>query len=180
MAGLTFLLALMGWMPAPLDIGVWPSLWILEKHEDRRRGPPCCRPCWTSTWATGHGGAGGGLRQLRRPGHVRHRHEFSASGLAFARQLIDMYTATLGGWSRWIIALVAFITMFSTTLTVLDGYARTLGHGFELCCAAGRDLAASAATSCPAAADGALAGDHRASDHAACGPWWTWSRSWLF
>ena len=58
--------------------------------------------------------------------------EFSASGLAFSRQLVEMYTETLGGWSRWIISLVAFITMFSTTLTVLDGYARTLGGGLTL------------------------------------------------
>ena len=66
--------------------------------------------------------------------------EFSSSGVAFARQLIDMYTATLGNWSRWLIALVAFITMFSTTLTVMDGYARTLGHGFNLLLRGSRDL----------------------------------------
>ena len=58
--------------------------------------------------------------------------EFSGSGVGFARQLVDMYTATLGRWSRWIIALVAFITMFSTTLTVLDGYSRTLAGGYRL------------------------------------------------
>jgi Mn2+/Fe2+ NRAMP family transporter len=58
--------------------------------------------------------------------------EFSASGVAFSAQLVEMYTATLGSWSHWMIALVAFITMFSTTLTVMDGYARTLGHGTRL------------------------------------------------
>ena len=58
--------------------------------------------------------------------------EFSASGIVFSRQLVDMYTGTLGGWSRWLIALVAFITMFSTTITVLDGYARTLAAGTGL------------------------------------------------
>jgi Mn2+/Fe2+ NRAMP family transporter len=58
--------------------------------------------------------------------------EFSSSGIVFARQLVDMYTSTLGGWSRWMIALVAFITMFSTTITVMDGYARTLAAGTGL------------------------------------------------
>ena len=37
--GLTFLLALMGWMPAPLDIGAWTSLWILEKNRGRETPP---------------------------------------------------------------------------------------------------------------------------------------------
>jgi Mn2+/Fe2+ NRAMP family transporter len=58
--------------------------------------------------------------------------EFSASGIVFSRQLVDMYTGTLGSWSRWLIALVAFITMFSTTITVMDGYARTLAAGAGL------------------------------------------------
>ena len=45
---------------------------------------------------------------------------------AFAQQLIDMYTQTIGEWSRWLIAAVAFLCMLKFTLTVLDGYARTL------------------------------------------------------
>jgi Mn2+/Fe2+ NRAMP family transporter len=29
-----FLIAFMGWMPAPLDISVWHSLWAIEKHKE--------------------------------------------------------------------------------------------------------------------------------------------------
>ena len=32
-----FLLALMGWMPAPLDIAVWSSLWTLAKNRADHR-----------------------------------------------------------------------------------------------------------------------------------------------
>jgi Mn2+/Fe2+ NRAMP family transporter len=64
--------------------------------------------------------------------------EFSASGAAFSRQLIDMYASALGSWSRWIISIVAFITMFSTTITVVDGYARTLDRGLRLLLVPGR------------------------------------------
>ena len=35
-AGLTFIIAFMGWMPAPLDLSVWHSLWGLEKQEQTR------------------------------------------------------------------------------------------------------------------------------------------------
>lgn len=132
-AGIGFLLALMGWMPAPLDVGVWPSLWILEK---KRGGAklPTMRQAMVD-FHVGYVGTGllaiafVSFGALVMYGTGR---EFAASGLAFSRQLVDMYTATLGGWSRWIIALVAFITMFSTTLTVIDGYARTMGGGLNL------------------------------------------------
>ena len=30
-AGLLFLIAFMGWMPAPMDISIWHSIWVLEK-----------------------------------------------------------------------------------------------------------------------------------------------------
>jgi Mn2+/Fe2+ NRAMP family transporter len=131
-AGLSFLLALMGWMPAPLDVGVWPSLWILEKHRDREQ------PTMRQAMMDFHlGYVGTGLLALAFVSFgalvmFGTGKEFSPSGLVFSRQLIEMYTDTLGGWSRWIIALVAFITMFSTTLTVLDGYARTLSGGLTL------------------------------------------------
>lgn len=137
-AGLTFLLALMGWMPTPLDVAVWPSLWILEKARITRR-----LPTMTEAMVDFHLGyvitgvlalAFLALGALVMHGTGR---EFPESAVAFGRQLVDMYAATLGGWSRWIIALVAFITMFSTTLTVLDGYARTLAGGLGLL--AGRD-----------------------------------------
>ena len=131
--GITFMLALMGWMPAPLDVGVWPSLWILEKHRGGRR-PPTMRQAMMD-FHLGYVGTGllavafvsFGALVMYGTGK-----EFSPSGLAFSRQLVEMYTETLGGWSRWIISLVAFITMFSTTLTVLDGYARTLSGGLTL------------------------------------------------
>ena len=33
-AGITFVIAFMGWMPAPLDLSVWHSLWVMEKRKD--------------------------------------------------------------------------------------------------------------------------------------------------
>ncbi len=56
---------------------------------------------------------------------------FSNSSVIFSEQLIELYARTLGTWSRWIIALIAFLTMFSTTLTTLDGYSRTLSESIR-------------------------------------------------
>ena len=38
-AGIAFLLALMGWMPAPIEVSVWPSLWALERSEYTKYRP---------------------------------------------------------------------------------------------------------------------------------------------
>jgi Mn2+/Fe2+ NRAMP family transporter len=58
--------------------------------------------------------------------------ELSNSAPVFAGQLIGMYTESIGAWSYWIIAIAAFSTMFSTTITVLDGYGRVMSRLTEL------------------------------------------------
>lgn len=133
LGGLTFLLALMGWMPAPLDIGAWSSLWVLEK--DRETTAHTDMDSALFDFNLGYFAASilavaflsfGALIMYGTGA------EFSPSGVAFSHQLVEMYTSALGGWSRWIISLVAFITMFSTTITVVDGYSRTLDRGLGL------------------------------------------------
>ena len=58
--------------------------------------------------------------------------EFASSGSAFASQLVELYTSTLGDWAYWIIIICAFTAMFSPTLTVTDAYPRTCSHLFNL------------------------------------------------
>ena len=52
--------------------------------------------------------------------------EFSGSSVGFAAQVVQLYTSTLGGWSWPIIASAAFLAMFSTTITCMDGFPRTV------------------------------------------------------
>jgi len=54
----------------------------------------------------------------------------SANGANFAGQLITMYTDTLGSWAYPLIGIAALTTMFSTTLTCLDAYPRTLEESY--------------------------------------------------
>jgi Mn2+/Fe2+ NRAMP family transporter len=44
----------------------------------------------------------------------------------FAATLVDVYTTALGEWARPVILVAGFATMFSTTLSVLDGFPRAL------------------------------------------------------
>ena len=52
--------------------------------------------------------------------------EFPNAPDAFAGQVIELYTQSLGDWSWPVIAVAAFTTMFSTLLTVIDGFPRAL------------------------------------------------------
>jgi Mn2+/Fe2+ NRAMP family transporter len=132
-AGIAFLLALMGWMPAPLDIAVWSSLWTLAKNraDHRQASVDDCRfdfhVGYVVTGVLAVAFVSFGALVMFGTGE-----RFSDGGVAFAGQLTEMYVRTLGEWTRWIIATVAFITMFSTTLTVCDGYTRTLVGGWRL------------------------------------------------
>ena len=44
----------------------------------------------------------------------------------FVSTLLELYTKNLGSWSYYLIGLTAFITMFSTVITCVDGYPRTI------------------------------------------------------
>lgn len=124
-AGITFLIALMGWMPIPIDAAAWHSLWSLEREKQTRHRSSLK----DSLLDFNIGYIGSALLALIFLGlgamvMFGSGVSFSASGAGFANQLISLYTLTLGEWAHWIIIICAFTTMFSTTLTVADAYPR--------------------------------------------------------
>lgn len=124
-----FLIALVGWMPAPLDISLWQSEWtIAEKGElDEKRSLFDFKIGYWGTTFLAVAFVFLGSFILKGSGE-----ELSANGAVFSSQIIEMYTSTLGSWSFLFVALAAFTTMFSTTLTVLDAFPRTLEKGIRL------------------------------------------------
>ena len=118
-----FLIALIGWMPAPLDISVWHSEWTLAESKELNVKKSIFDfeiGYWGTTFLAISFVALGSI-MLRGSGE-----ELSSSGALFAGQVIGMYTKTLGEWSFLFVAIAAFTTMFSTTLTVLDAFPRVL------------------------------------------------------
>ena len=130
-SSIVFLAALIGWMPAPLDISVWQSLWILEKKKSNKIsfdegifdfnvgyfGTFILGICFLSLGALVMFGSGSG---------------FSDVGSIFAGQFIELYTSTLGESVYPIIVIAAFTTMFSTTLTTLDASPRSMHKSSQL------------------------------------------------
>ncbi len=122
-----FVVALAGWMPSAIDVAVWQSLWTLAREKDSRHRPTMRESMvdfHLGYWATAFLAVcfvvlGAGVMHGRGV-------ELADSAGGFAAQVIDLYASTLGEWSRPIIAVAAFATMFSTTLTVVDGFPRAL------------------------------------------------------
>jgi Mn2+/Fe2+ NRAMP family transporter len=129
---IAFLVAFMGWMPAPLDISIWQSIWTLEKKKkekiisekeiifDFNIG-------YITTIILGICFIALGTLVMYNSGE-----NFSKQGGIFAKQLINLYTLSIGDQAFLVIAIAAFTTMFSTTITCLDASPRTMKKTFEL------------------------------------------------
>lgn len=132
-AGILFLIAFMGWMPAPLDLSVWHSLWALEKKQDEEADFNLQK----SLFDFNIGYLGTTILALffvALGALVMHGSgtTFSPKGAVFAQQLILLYTDTLGSKMGIFVGLAAFITMFSTTITCLDALPRSMAKAHVL------------------------------------------------
>lgn len=133
LSGIAFLVALMGWMPSAIDISVWHSLWTIERTKETGHAPSLKEALFDFNLGY-FGTAFLALGFLTLGAMVMYGSgaHFSPTGAGFARQLIDMYVNALGEWSRPVIGLAAFTTMFSTTLTVTDAFPRVLRKSTEI------------------------------------------------
>ena len=121
---LAFLVALMGWMPAPIEISAINSMWVVAK----RRLTKVSYQDGLFDFNVGYIGTAilavvflalGALVQFGSSETVE------MVGGKYIAQLINMYASTIGEWARLLIAVIAFMCMFGTTITVIDGYSRT-------------------------------------------------------
>ena len=130
--GFAFLIAFMGWMPGPLDISVWHSLWSLEKKKRMhnltiKQSLLDFNVGFLTTIVLGVCFVLLGALVMFDTGVG-----FSSSGGAFAQQLIALYTSSLGSGAYWVIGIAAFTTMFSTTLTTLDASPRAMAKTAQI------------------------------------------------
>ncbi|MDZ7741232.1 MAG: Nramp family divalent metal transporter [Bacteroidota bacterium] len=132
-ADIAFLIAFIGWMPAPIDISVWHSLWSVAKNKELHGSTTMgealldFRIGYIGTALLALGFLTLGALVMYGTGE-----ELSAQGSVFAGQLINLYTTSLGDALYWVIAIAALTTMFSTTITVLDAYPRVLKPTTEI------------------------------------------------
>ena len=132
-AGLFFLIALMGWMPVPVDISSWHSLWTLERIRQTGFRPRLRETLLDFNLAYVVTAA------LAVVFVVLGAYIFFGSGeelpnnsSLFAGKIVSLYTETIGDWSGLIISASAFSVMFGTIIAVFDGYSRSLARSVRL------------------------------------------------
>ena len=133
LASLAFIVSLLGWMPAPIDLSTWSSLWMhsREAQTQHKASPKEV----VIDFSIGYGITtilaclflALGVLTLFETGA-----EIPQSGIQFSKQFIELYTSSIGAFAKPIIIIAAFFTMLSTTLTCLDGYPRSLATSFLL------------------------------------------------
>jgi len=123
--GVLFLIALMGWMPTAVEASGWVSMWSVEKIKALKKRPTVEEALtefnvgyfmtallavffliigWMTLYGTGT--------------------ELSGNAVVFADQVVSLFTAHIGNWAYFFIAIAAFATMFSTCMTAHDAIAR--------------------------------------------------------
>ena len=126
-AGFAFVLALLGWMPIPLDVAAWHSLWTLERAQQTGHKPSVahalfdCRLGYLAATIMAVLFLLLGALVMYGSGET-----LPNQAVSFSARLVEMYVSSLGEWSRPLIAIAALTAMFSTTLAVTDAYPRVI------------------------------------------------------
>lgn len=132
-AGFAFVLALLGWMPIPLDVAAWHSLWTLERAKQTGHQPSVahalvdCRLGYFAATIMAVLFLLLGALVMHGSGEA-----LPNQAVAFSARLVEMYVSSLGEWSRPLIAVAALTAMFSTTLAVTDAYPRVIRALIEI------------------------------------------------
>ncbi len=130
-AGLAFIIALMGWMPTPLEFSAISSVWTAKKirddHPTREQGLLDFNVGYMTSAILALFFLALGVFVQYGSGQ-----EIAMQGGAYVGQLIEMYTQTIGEWSRGLVTFIAFLCMFGTVITCADGYGRANAESFTL------------------------------------------------
>ncbi|MCR4941289.1 MAG: divalent metal cation transporter [Campylobacter sp.] len=138
LSSLPFIVALMGWMPAPLEISAISSLWLREKKKytkiNTKNGLFDINFGYITMAVLAFVFLALGVLVQYGSGET-----IEPKSAKYISQLMQMYALMLGDWSKILIALIAFLCMFGTTLTVIDGYSRANHEAFRILIKKGQD-----------------------------------------
>ncbi len=126
-ASIGFIVIMMGWMPAPIEISCLTSLWLKSQQKEQKVTAQSALFDFNVGYI---GTAVLAIIFLALGALVLHGTgtELKSSGIGFSHQLVGLYASTIGEWARYLIAAIAFFCIFGSTITVIDGYSRALAE----------------------------------------------------
>ena len=128
-----FLIALIGWMPTAIDLSAWNSLWTLERIKQTNYKPTMKETLFDFNFGYIIS-AVLSICFVTLGAYIMYGSDniISNNKAAFANDVVNLYSTTIGDWSYLIIAAAAFSIMFGTCIAVFDGYSRSLNKCIEL------------------------------------------------
>ena len=122
---LLYMVAMIGFMPTPTDASVVQSLWTCARAEEKGNLPSPSDAkldfnvgyIMSVVLALCFLVLGAGVMYV--PGT-----ELETSSVGFSRQLIELFTETIGTWSFPLISIATIFVMLSTLIAVVDGMTR--------------------------------------------------------
>ncbi len=128
-----FILPLMGWMPTAVDLSVWNSIWTVERMNESKYRPTLKETLrefnfgyWISAVLAVFFLTMGALLVYGTGETI------PSKPIEFSAFVIGIFTKTFGNWITLILSAAAFSIMFSTFITVLDGYSRSVSNAMSL------------------------------------------------
>ena len=132
--GIRFLVALMGWMPVPLDTGsIASSLWTVERYRTSGLHPSLRETLvefgagYVLTAALALVFLALGVLLLHDSGEA-----LPEGSAALAAAVVGLYSRSLGAWAVPVVATAASCAMLGTCITILDAYARILSRSLQV------------------------------------------------
>lgn len=127
LSAIGFIVIMMGWMPAPIEISSITSMWLKSQRRERQ---VTARSALFDFNVGYIGTAILAVVFLALGALVLHGNgqELETSGIGFSHQLAGLYASTIGEWSRYLMAVIAFFCIFGSAITVIDGYARAVAE----------------------------------------------------
>lgn len=124
-AGVPFLIALMGWMPAPMELSVASSLWVVEKNQQQPRHQMAIQRGLLD-FNVGYGMTLVlALVFMALGAYIQYGQALPIEKAGrYILQFIELYASSIGEWTRWWVSLIAFLCIYGTTITAVEGYSR--------------------------------------------------------
>ncbi|OIN27456.1 hypothetical protein AWH66_2012220 [Vibrio barjaei] len=133
-----FLIITMGWMPAPIEISTLTSMWLKKKVQHQDVEPHTIKTDfhvgYISTIVLALVFLSLGALVFKGS-----EDQMIQGSVGFTHQLVNLYSSVTGDWSKYIIALIAFLCIYGSAITILDGYGRVLSESFSLLVSAKSD-----------------------------------------
>ena len=122
---LRFTVAVAGWMPIGNVAALMLAAWVIARGQQAKRSSTEVRTDFHIGYFATLGLAACFV-MLGTATLLNDANDLPSGSVGFAAMLISLFSRILGTWAEWLIGITALAVMYSTLLTIMDGFPRLL------------------------------------------------------